>query len=135
LTLRNVFVTVGGMQVCAALADPIRVEIVELLAERDMSAGEIADRFPVSRPAVSRHLRVLRESDLVTVREEAQRRVYSLNPSPLDDLGEWMERNRRLWERRLDRLGQHLDRMAEDERTRDDEAKRAVEPKRGRDHG
>jgi DNA-binding transcriptional ArsR family regulator len=119
------------MQVCAALADPIRVEIVELLAERDMSAGEIADRFPVSRPAVSRHLRVLRESDLVTVREEAQRRVYSLNPSPLDDLGEWMERNRRLWERRLDRLGQHLDRMAEAEERQDADR----QEKRGRDDG
>ena len=104
-----------AMQVCAALADPIRVEIVELLAERDMAAGEIAERFDVSRPAVSRHLRVLRESDLVTVRGDAQRRVYSLNPGPLDELGDWMERNRRLWERRLDDLGRHLDRMAEEE--------------------
>ena len=93
-----------------------------------MSAGELADRFPVSRPAVSRHLRVLRESDLVTVREEAQRRVYSLNPGPLDELGSWMERYRRLWERRLDDLGKHLDRMAEEEAAKEE----AERKKRGR---
>src|SRR5688500_1177868 len=99
------------MQVCAALADPIRVEIVELLASGDRTAGEIADRFPVSRPAVSRHLRVLRETGLVTAREEAQRRIYSLNPGPLDELEAWTMRNRKAMEERLDALGRHLDEM------------------------
>ena len=99
------------MQVCAALADPIRAEIVELLATGDRTAGEIAARFDVSRPAVSRHLRVLRETGLATVRNEAQRRVYRLNPAPLLDLDDWMRRQRRHWEARLDALGRHLDRM------------------------
>ena len=104
------------MQVCAALADPVRVEIVELLASGDRTAGEIADRFPISRPAVSRHLRILREVGLAAVREDAQRRIYSLNPAPLDELQLWMARNRSAMEERLDALGRHLDDMERQER-------------------
>ena len=112
------------MQVCAALADPIRTSIVELLADRDMSAGEIAEQFDVSRPAVSRHLRVLRDSDVVTVRGDAQRRVYSLNPVTLGELAEWATRHRQKWEARLDALGQHLDDMERRE-SREKESRRA----------
>ena len=99
------------MQVGAALADPVRAEIVELLATGDRTAGEIADRFPISRPAVSRHLRILRETGLASVREDAQRRIYSLNPTPLKELELWVARNRRAIEERLDALGRHLDEM------------------------
>jgi DNA-binding transcriptional ArsR family regulator len=74
-----------------ALADPTRRRIVELLAEEERSAGEIASHFPTSRPGVSRHLRVLREAGLVQVREEGQRRVYSLEAQPLADLSAWLE--------------------------------------------
>ena len=74
------------MQVFSALADPTRAKIVEALARRDMTAGEIAARFPVSRPAISRHLRVLRKAHVVRSRGEAQRRVYSLNPEALDEV-------------------------------------------------
>jgi DNA-binding transcriptional ArsR family regulator len=85
-----------------ALADPTRRTIVELLAERDRSAGELASHFCTSRPGVSRHLRVLREHGLVRVREEGRRRVYSLDPAPLEELDEWLARYRSFWTNRLD---------------------------------
>jgi DNA-binding transcriptional ArsR family regulator len=75
-----------------ALADPTRRRIIELLADREMTAGEIADRFPISRPAVSRHLRVLRESGLVRCRGEAQRRLYGLEAAPLAAPYAWLGR-------------------------------------------
>jgi DNA-binding transcriptional ArsR family regulator len=97
------------MQSFAALADPVRAEIVRLLAGRDLSAGDIAARFPISRPAVSRHLSVLLRSRLVSVRGEAQRRVYSLDPAGLDDVERWTAECRQIWNDRLDALGRHLD--------------------------
>jgi DNA-binding transcriptional ArsR family regulator len=100
------------MTAFAALADPVRNEIVQMLAAREMPAGDIAAQFPVSRPAVSRHLAVLRRANLVQVREQAQRRVYSLNPEGLDEIDEWVAACRKTWNRRLDALGQHLDDMA-----------------------
>jgi DNA-binding transcriptional ArsR family regulator len=96
------------MEAFAALADPTRRRIVELLAERDRDAGELAASFPVSRPAVSRHLRVLKESGLVTVRPRAQRRVFSLDPRPLDELASWLDRYRSFWSQRLDALEAEL---------------------------
>jgi DNA-binding transcriptional ArsR family regulator len=82
--------------VLAALADPVRREIVELLAAGEMGAGEIAERFPVTRPAISRHLRVLREAGLVTSEVRAQRRVYRLERAPLAELDGWLDRFRPL---------------------------------------
>jgi DNA-binding transcriptional ArsR family regulator len=86
----------NAVLVLAALADPVRREIVELLAAGEVGAGEIAERFPVSRPAVSRHLRVLREAGLVTSEVRAQRRVYRLDRAPLAELDAWLERFRPL---------------------------------------
>jgi len=85
--------------VLAVLADPVRREIVELLAAGEAGAGEIAARFPVTRPAISRHLRVLREAGLVTSEVRAQRRVYRLDRGPLAELDAWLERFRPLPER------------------------------------
>ena len=96
------------MQALSALADPIRRQIIEMLADRERDAGELAAAFPVSRPAVSRHLRVLREAGLVQVRPQAQRRVYALDPEPLEDLARWLERYRRFWSQRLDALDTEL---------------------------
>lgn len=96
------------MEQLAALADPTRRRIVELLAEREHGAGELAAQFAVTRPAVSRHLRVLREAGLVRVRGEAQRRVYTLDPAPLDELGDWLARTRTFWTNRLDALETEL---------------------------
>lgn len=96
------------MKAAAALVDPTRRTIVELLADAELDAGQIAMRFPISRPAVSRHLRVLRELGLVHVRAEAQRRVYSLEPGPLAELDAWLGRYRGFWENRLDALDTEL---------------------------
>ena len=104
----------------AALADPIRREIVALLAGGEVSAGDLAARFPVSRPAVSRHLRVLREAGLVRARVDGQRRVYALDPAPLAELDAWLAPYRRLWAQRLDALDTEIARgrraRREDER-------------------
>src|SRR5579859_2506120 len=108
------------MQTFVALADPIRAEIVRLLAARDLTAGEIAARFPVSRPAVSRHLSVLRRSRLVSVRGDAQRRVYSLDASGLDELDRWVAECRQVWSARLDALGRHLDEAAKSRENHDE---------------
>lgn len=106
------------MEVFAALGDPTRAKIIEVLAHRDLTAGEIAARFPVSRPAVSRHLSVLRKARLVHARGEAQRRVYSLDPTGFSQADHWLARFRELWNRRLDALGHHLDKTAAKQRTR-----------------
>ncbi len=90
------------MNALEALAEPTRRRIVELLAEGERSAGEIAAHFETSRPGVSRHLRVLREHGLVQVRDDAQRRFYSLDPTPLAELDAWLARYRGYWTNRLD---------------------------------
>ena len=105
------------MHALEALADPTRRRIVELLAERERSAGELAAQFPVSRPAVSRHLRVLRETGLVHSRGQAQRRLYSLDPAPLAELDEWLGRYRSFWAQRLDALDTQLRRPRREERS------------------
>jgi DNA-binding transcriptional ArsR family regulator len=92
------------VEALAALADPTRREIVALRAEGAVAAGDLAAHFPVSRPAVSRHLRVLREAGLVRVRAEGQRRPYVLDPQSLSDLDAWLAPYRRLWAQRLDAL-------------------------------
>src|SRR6185503_6693310 len=87
-----------------ALADDGRRTLLEALAEGPATAGELAALLPIARPGVSRHLRVLREAGLVEVRQEAQRRVYSLRPEPLAEVDEWLSRYRALWRQRLDAL-------------------------------
>jgi len=92
----------------AALADPTRRRILELLADGERSAGEIASEFRMTRPGVSRHLRVLREQGLVQARAEGQRRMYSLDPAPLAQLDDWLARYRGFWTNRLDAFGTEL---------------------------
>jgi DNA-binding transcriptional ArsR family regulator len=91
-----------------ALGDPTRRRIVELVAERERSAGEIAAAFSISRPGVSKHLRVLREEGIVNVREAGTRRVYSVEPRALDEVDGWVERCRSFWTNRLDALETEL---------------------------
>ena len=98
------------MSAFAALADPTRRTIVELLAAGERSAGELASEFETSRPAVSRHLRVLREHGLVSAREHGRGRVYALEPAPLAELDEWLEHYRGFWTNRLDALDVELER-------------------------
>jgi DNA-binding transcriptional ArsR family regulator len=90
--------------VLQALSDPSRRTVLDALAGGPATAGELAALLPIARPGVSRHLRVLREAGLVEVRQQAQRRVYSLRPEPLAEVSEWLGRYRALWEQRLDAL-------------------------------
>src|SRR6266567_2025939 len=87
-----------------ALADENRLTMLEVLSQGPATAGELAALFPIARPGVSRHLRVLREAGLVEVRHDAQRRVYSLRLEPLAEVDDWLGRYRALWEQRLDAL-------------------------------
>ncbi len=80
-----------------ALADPTRRRIVEMLATRELRAGEIARRFDMTAPAVSQHLKLLREAGLVQVRRDAQRRIYAIDPAGLAEMDAWLGRFRRLW--------------------------------------
>src|SRR3712207_4379740 len=108
--MRNHCVTHSPVEALAALADPTRRELVALLARGELAAGELADRFPVSRPAISRHLRVLREAGLVRVRSEGRRRLYALDPRPLAELDDWVEQYRDRWAQGYDALDTELDR-------------------------
>lgn len=102
------------MQTFEALSDPTRRRIVEMLADGERTAGELVNEFDVSQPAISRHLRVLREAELVVARADAQRRIYRLNPKPLAEIDAWLDRYRRFWGERLDRLEEHLRVQKED---------------------
>ena len=88
------------MQSLLAIADPTRRRIVELLATRDRTSGELVDEFDLSAPAISQHLNVLRGAGLVTTRVEGQSRIQTLNPAGLDDIGAWLERTRSFWSQR-----------------------------------
>jgi DNA-binding transcriptional ArsR family regulator len=90
--------------VLRALADESRRMMLETLTSGPATVGELAALLPIARPGVSRHLRVLREVGLVEVRQEAQRRVYSLRLEPLAEVDEWLGRYRGLWQQRLDAL-------------------------------
>ncbi|MFT3869519.1 MAG: metalloregulator ArsR/SmtB family transcription factor [Nibricoccus sp.] len=101
------------MQSLAAIADPTRRRIVELLAVRDRTAGELVEEFDMSAPAISQHLKVLREAGLVTVRAEGQSRIQSINPAGFDEIEAWLEKTRSFWSSRLDALEREL--RADDE--------------------
>ena len=102
-----------GMQSLLAIADPTRRRIVELLAVRERTAGELVEEFDMSAPAISQHLKVLREAGLLTVRAEGQSRVQMINPDGFNELDAWLEKTRSIWSSRLDALEREL--RAEDE--------------------
>jgi DNA-binding transcriptional ArsR family regulator len=91
------------------LAEPNRRRILDLLRGRDRAVTEIVEQLAVSQPAVSKHLRVLREAGLVEARVDAQRRVYRLMPQSLREIDDWLAPYRALWSESLDRLERHLD--------------------------
>jgi DNA-binding transcriptional ArsR family regulator len=90
-----------------ALADPIRRRIIELVSEGERSAGELAAAFDISRPGVSRHLRVLREQGVIRARGDGTRRLYSLDTAGLAEIEDWL---RRFWTNRLDALETEIER-------------------------
>src|SRR5436190_21725900 len=87
-----------------ALADPTRQRIVEMLAAGALSSGEIAGRFELSPPAISQHLKTLKQARLVLVRVDRQKRIYSLDPAGVEEVSEWVARIRAFWNPRLDAL-------------------------------
>ncbi len=106
--------------VLQALADPSRRTVLEILRDHPATAGELADALPIARPGVSRHLRVLREAGLVDVRQDAQRRIYTLRPESLVEVDDWLSSYRALWQHRLDAL--HTE-IARGKTTRDTSAR------------
>jgi DNA-binding transcriptional ArsR family regulator len=98
-----------GMDTFAAVADPTRRAMLDMIMERERSAGDIVSAFPrISQPAVSKHLRILRETGLVSVQVQAQQRIYSLQPKALAELEAWIAKYKGFWSENLDALERHL---------------------------
>lgn len=95
--------------VFGAIADPTRRDILDLLKSAEMSAGDLAGRFPVSRPAISRHLRILRKAGLVRETRRSQTRIYRFDPEPLIEVDRWLSRYRLFWGARLHDLKQFVE--------------------------
>jgi DNA-binding transcriptional ArsR family regulator len=114
------------------LGDPVRRRILELLAEGERAAGEIADsigaEFGISQPAVSQHLRVLRESGFASVRPVGTKRLYAADLAPLAEVDDWMASVRQFWDQRLDALGTELARGARQRRRADPERPSPTKP-------
>jgi len=105
------------MHSLAALADPTRRRIVEILAQGQLRAGDIAKRFDISAPAVSQHLSTLKRAHLVRARVEAQRRIYELDPAGFSELEQWLGGIKQFWRGRLDALERQLRAAAEADTT------------------
>lgn len=103
------------MTIFAALAEPRRRRILDLLRDGERPVGDLVDELGIAQPTVSQHLRVLRDAGLVAVRADANRRVYRLRAAPLAELDAWLAPYRRLWSDRLDALEAHLDALAADD--------------------
>jgi DNA-binding transcriptional ArsR family regulator len=90
------------------LAEPTRRHVLDLLREQELTVGELVDALDMSQPAVSKHLRVLRDAGLVEARVDAQRRIYSLRPEPLAEMDAWLAPYRKFWRGKLAALQRHL---------------------------
>ena len=101
---------VAALAALQVLAEPRRLQILDLLRDGERPVGELVESLGVSQPAVSKHLRVLKEAGLVEARPDAQRRLYRIRPEPLAELDDWLAPYRALWTTHLDRLEDHLDR-------------------------
>ncbi|MDF3147583.1 MULTISPECIES: metalloregulator ArsR/SmtB family transcription factor [unclassified Streptomyces] len=112
----------GSVHAFDVLGDPVRRRILELLAAGEQASGDISaviqDEFGISQPAVSQHLRVLRESGFASVRAQGTRRLYAVDAAPLREVDAWLERFRGFWEQRLDALGTELARGKRERRLR-----------------
>jgi len=97
------------MSTYAALAEPHRRQILDLLRDGERPAGDLVERLDLSQPGVSKHLKVLREAGLVAVRADGKRRLYALLPGPLAEVDQWLEPYRAFWSRSLDTLERYLE--------------------------
>jgi len=106
----------------SALGDPTRRKILEMLAARgELSAGEIYAKFPISHPAISQHLKVLRQAGLVEVEKRAQQRLYRINPEALAEMEGWLQQTTKLWTERFERLDAVLEREKRRQKTKEEE--------------
>ena len=94
-----------------AIADPVRRDIIGLLARENMTVNAVADHFTISRPAISKHLRVLRECGVVSVKQKGRERVCQVQPEELAPVFEWMEPYRKMWEAKLDSFEAYLEQL------------------------
>ena len=117
------------------IAEPNRRAILSLLVSSEQSVGEIESQLGMSQPTVSKHLRVLREAGFVESTVDAQRRLYRLNPEPLQEVDAWLSQFRRFWSARVDALERHLDRMDQSAPKKRKTRKRRRGPNRKRDKG
>jgi len=117
------------------IAEPNRRAILSLLVSSEQSVGEIESQLGMSQPTVSKHLRVLREAGFVESTVDAQRRLYRLNPEPLQEVDVWLSQFRRFWSARVDALERHLDRMDQSAPKKGKTRKRRRGPNRKRDKG
>jgi DNA-binding transcriptional ArsR family regulator len=99
------------MDAFTVVAEPTRRRLLGELAAGELPVGSLVERLGVSQPAVSKHLKVLRDAGFVSCRVDAQARIYRLEPAPLQELDGWIEHFRHLWSRHLDALERHLDRQ------------------------
>ena len=104
--------TANARDVFHAIADPTRRRILDALAEDESPVSRLLPMFDISQPAVSQHLRVLREAGLVDERRSGRKRIYSISPDRLAEVSQWIARYERFWNKRLDRLGDYLDKNA-----------------------
>ena len=107
--MRHRSVTYSREAAFSALADPTRRAVLDLLRAGTRPAGEIARAFPVSRPAISKHLRILRRAHLVEERREGRHRMYQLNPEPLKAVNSWLEQYRSFWSASLANLKSYVE--------------------------
>ncbi|MBW8822302.1 MULTISPECIES: helix-turn-helix transcriptional regulator [unclassified Streptomyces] len=111
----------GRVHAFDVLGDPVRRRILELLASGEQASGEVSavirEEFGISQPAVSQHLKVLRDSGFASVRADGTRRLYAVETGPLREVDAWLERFRGFWDQRLDALGTELARGKRERRT------------------
>ncbi|CAN5244837.1 hypothetical protein BH10PSE1_BH10PSE1_25440 [soil metagenome] len=103
------FMTAALQAPLLALAEPHRMAILAMLMDGERPAGDFVDALPIAQPTVSKHLAVLKAAGLVSVRKDAARRLYRLEPGPLKDIDQWLAQYRRFWSDKLDALEAHLD--------------------------
>jgi DNA-binding transcriptional ArsR family regulator len=124
--MRNRSVTYSPEATFQALADPTRRAVLDLLRRGSQPAGEIAGAFPISRPAISKHLRLLRRAHLVREHREGRNRVYHLNPEPLRAVDTWLDQYRNFWKMNLT----NLKTFVEAEHARETNQRHAAKPKK-----
>ena len=132
--MRHRSVTYSREAAFNALADPTRRAVLDLLRAGTRPAGEIARAFPVSRPAISKHLRILRRAHLVEERREGRHRLYHLNPEPLKAVDSWLDQYRQFWSANLASLKSFVEtEYAKELQAQETETKRNSRKKKGED--